>query len=68
MDYRPKYKGRYYKTPEKNIGRTLFDINHSNILIAPPPRIMTVKTKINQWDLSSKAFAQQRKPLKKKMK
>ena len=36
---------------EENIGRTLFDINHSNILFDPPPRIMTIKTKINQWDL-----------------
>ena len=29
----------------------LFDINYSNILFDPPPRIMTIKTKINQWDL-----------------
>ena len=36
---------------EENIGRMLFDINHSNILFDPPPRIMTIKTKINQWDL-----------------
>ena len=32
----------------ENIGRTFFDINHSNILFDPPHRIMTVKTKINQ--------------------
>ena len=36
---------------EKNISRTLFDINPSNILVDPPPRIMKIKTKINQWDL-----------------
>ena len=30
-------------------GRTLFDINHSNILLDPSPRI--IKTQINQWDL-----------------
>ena len=29
---------------EKNIGRTLFDINHSNIFFDPPPKIMTIKT------------------------
>ena len=29
----------------------LFDINHSNILFDPPPRIMTIKTQLNQWDL-----------------
>ena len=38
-----------------------FDINHSNILFDPPPRIKSIKTKINQWDLP---FPQQRKPLK----
>jgi len=36
---------------EKNISRMLFDINHSNILFDPPPRIMTIKTQISQWDL-----------------
>ena len=35
---------------EENIGRTLFDINHK-ILYDPPPRIMKIKTKINEWDL-----------------
>ena len=38
-------------TLEVNIGRIHFDINHSNILFDPPPRIRTIKTKINQWDL-----------------
>ena len=47
------------KLLEENIGRMLFDINHSNILYAPPPRMMTVKTNINQWD--SKPFLQQSK-------
>ena len=36
---------------EKNIGRTLYDINHSKILFDPPPREMEIKTKINKWDL-----------------
>ena len=36
---------------EKNIGRTLYDRNHSKILFDPPPREMEIKTKINKWDL-----------------
>ena len=39
------------KLLEENIGRTLFDINHSKILLDPPPRVMEIKTKINKWDL-----------------
>ena len=39
------------KLLEENIGRTLFDINHSNILFDPPPGIMTIKIQINQWDI-----------------
>ena len=38
------------KLLEENIGRTLYDINHSKILIDPPPREMEIKTKINKWD------------------
>ena len=37
------------KLSEENIGRTLSDINHSNIFLDPPPREM--KKKINKWDL-----------------
>ena len=36
---------------EENIGRTLFDINHSNIFLDPYPGVMEIKTKINRWDL-----------------
>uniref|UniRef100_A0A8D1QIB9 Uncharacterized protein n=1 Tax=Sus scrofa TaxID=9823 RepID=A0A8D1QIB9_PIG len=36
---------------EGNIGQTLSDINDSNISSDPPLRVMTVKTKINKWDL-----------------
>ena len=32
---------------EENIGRTLFDINHSKIFFDPTPRVMKIKTKIN---------------------
>ena len=39
------------KLLEESIGRTLFDINHSNIFFDPPPRVMKIKTKINKWDL-----------------
>ena len=39
------------KLLEENIGRTLFDINHSKIFFDPPPRVLEIKTKINKWDL-----------------
>ena len=39
------------KLLEENIGRTLYDINHSKILFDPPPRVMEIKTKINKWDV-----------------
>ena len=51
------------KLLEENIGQTLSDRHHSNIFSDPPPRIMTIKTKINKWDLIKlKSFAQQGKP------
>ena len=51
------------KLLKENIGRMIFDINHTNIFFHPLPRIMTIKTKINQWNLIKLfAFAQQRKP------
>ena len=39
------------KLLEENVGRTLYDINHSKILFDPPPREMEIKTQINTWDL-----------------
>ena len=39
------------KLLEENIGRRLFDINHSKIFFDLPPREMEIKTKINKWDL-----------------
>ena len=39
------------KLLEENIGRTLFDINCSNMFLDPPPRVMERKTKINKWDI-----------------
>ena len=35
----------------ENIGRTLYDVNHSKILFDPPPREMKIKTNVNKWDL-----------------
>ena len=35
----------------ENIGRKLYDINHSKILFDPPPREMEIKPKLNKWDL-----------------
>ena len=39
------------KLLEENIGKTLFDINHSKIFFNPFPRVTEIKTKINKWDL-----------------
>ena len=39
------------KLLKENIGRTLFDINRSNIFLDPPPRVMKIKTKINKLGL-----------------
>ena len=39
------------KLLEENIGRTLNDINQSEILYDPPPKVMEIKTKINKWGL-----------------
>ena len=36
---------------EENIGRTLYDINHSKILYGPPPSEMEIKRKIKKWNL-----------------
>ena len=35
---------------EENMGRTLNDINQSEILYDPPPRVMEIKTKVSKWD------------------
>ena len=47
----------------ENIGRTLFDINHSNIVLDPSSRVMEIKIEINKCDLNKlKSFCIQRKP------
>ena len=40
------------KLLEENIGRILNDINQSNILYDPLPRLMEIKAKVNKWDLN----------------
>ena len=49
------------KLLEENIGKTLFDINHSNMFFDPPPRVMKIKIN-NGTELNLKASAQQKKP------
>ena len=44
------------KLLEENIGRTLFDINHSKIFFDPPPRVMEIKNKNKQMGLKLKSF------------
>ena len=39
------------KLLEGNIDRTLFHINHSNPFLDLSPRIIEIKTKINNWNL-----------------
>ena len=57
------------KLLEENIGRTLYDINHSKILFDPPPREMEIKTKINKQDLMKlKSFSTAKETINKKKK
>ena len=46
-----KVRQETIKLLEGNIGKTLSDIYHSRILYDPPPRVMEIKAKINNWDL-----------------
>jgi len=51
---------------EKEIAKTLSDINHSRILYDPPPRILEIKAKINKWDLIKiKSFCTTKKTISK---
>ena len=36
------------KLLDENIGRRLFNINHSKIIYDPPPRVTEIKAKINK--------------------
>ena len=56
------------KLLEENIGKTVFDINHSKIFFDPPPRVMEIKIKIkiNKWDLIElKSFCTERETINK---
>ena len=47
----------------RKTGRTLSGINCSKNFSDPHPRVMKIKTQINEWNLTKlKSFAQQRKP------
>ena len=55
------------KLLEENIGRTLSDINYSNIFFDPSPRIVEIKTKINNWNLlKCKSFCTAKQTINKK--
>ena len=61
LNIRPKN----IKLLEENIGRTLYDIYHSNIFFSPSPTIMEIKTKINKWDLIKlKSFCTEKETIK----
>ena len=54
------------KLLQENIGRTLFDINHSKIFFDLPPRVMEINSKINKWDLMKlKSFCTARETINK---
>ena len=54
------------KILEKNIGKTVSDINHSRILYDPPSRILEIKAKINKWGLSKlKSFCAKKETISK---
>ena len=40
------------KLLEENIGRTLYDINHSNIFLDQFPKAKEIEAKMNKWDLT----------------
>ena len=53
------------KVLEGKRGRTLFDMNHSNIFFDPPPRV--IKTKINKWDpIKLRSFCTAKQTINKK--
>ena len=54
------------KLLEKNIGKTLSDINHTRILYDPTLRVLEIKAKINKWDLIKlKSFGTTRETISK---
>ena len=52
-------RSKTIKHLEENVGKTLFDINQSNILFDSLPRVIEIKAKVNKWAcLNLRAFAQ----------
>ena len=50
---------------EENIGRTLFDLNHSKIFFDASPRVLEIKTNIKKRDLNKlKRFCTTKKTIK----
>jgi len=40
------------KLLEANIGKTLYDINYSNIFLDQSPKAKEIKAKTNKWDIT----------------
>ena len=41
----------YYKSLTGKQAENSSDINHSNIIFDPSPRVREIKTKLNKWEL-----------------
>ena len=66
MNQRPKYK---MKLLEESIGKTLFDINPSNIFLDLPPKAKETEAKINKWDpIKLKGFCTTKETINKRKK
>ena len=44
-------KQKTIKLLEENTGKTLCDINQTNVFLGQSPEAIEIKTKINQWEL-----------------
>ena len=61
-----KCKAGCYKTITGKQRQNILCINHSKIFFDPPPKVMKIKTKINNWDLIKlKSFCTAKKTINK---